>query len=237
MSVDAAALVARLGAIQAQIQDACASCGRDPQEVTLVAVSKNHPVEAIKALYEVGVRDFGESYVQEWRAKADALPDDIRWHLIGHLQTNKVKYLDARISLIHGVDRASLVRELARRDEVVWSILLQVNVADEHTKFGCAPEALDALFEQAAQTPNLRVEGLMTVPPYVEIAHVNGPHFARLATLLDGLRQRHPDHAQALTRLSMGMTADFTEAIARGATHVRVGTALFGERDYSVVIR
>lgn len=224
----------RLGAIQAQIARAASACGRDPREVTLVAVSKTHPVEAIQALYDLGVRDFGESYVQEWQEKAAALPADIRWHLIGHLQTNKVKYLEDRLWLIHSVDRASLVKELARRAQAPVSVLLQVNVAGEDSKFGCTPEALPALLEQALEAEHIIVRGLMTVPPYVEVAAENAPNFAALAKLREQLEQRvaavQPEHPFDL--LSMGMTVDFEEAIVHGATHVRVGTALFGERDY-----
>ncbi len=226
MTVDAAALVARLGEVQARVARASERAGRAPESVTLVAVSKNHPVDALRVMYDAGVRDFGESYVQEWLAKADALPDDIRWHLIGRLQSNKAKLIDARAHLVHAVDRASLLDALQRRADAPLDILLQVALGDEDSKAGVSPEGLATLLARARGCDKLRVRGLMTIPPPATHPGQNLAHFERLRALCEA----HSAPELPLEVRSMGMTDDFEDAILAGATHLRVGTALFGAR-------
>jgi pyridoxal phosphate enzyme (YggS family) len=194
-----------------------------PAGVTLVAVSKTQPPEAIREAYAAGQRHFGENYAQEWRAKADALADlpELVWHFIGALQTNKVKYLAGRVGFVHTVDRAELARELAKRWAArgeVLRVFLEVNVAGEGSKSGCRPEDAPALAAAVRALPSLALEGLMCIPPAGEDPR---PHFRGLRALRDALGVRE---------LSMGMSGDFRDAIAEGATFVRVGTAIFGAR-------
>jgi PLP dependent protein len=194
-----------------------------PPHVTLVAVSKKQPPEAIRDAYAAGQRHFGENYAQEWRAKADALADlpELVWHFIGALQTNKAKYLAGRVGFVHMVDREELARELAKRwaaRSEVLRVFLEVNVAGEGSKSGCRPEDAPALAAAVRALPALALEGLMCIPPAGEDPR---PHFRRLRALRDALGVRE---------LSMGMSGDFREAIAEGATFVRVGTAVFGAR-------
>ncbi len=196
-----------------------------PPGVTLVAVSKTQPAEAIREAHAAGQRDFGENYAQEWRQKADALADlpDLVWHFIGALQTNKVKYLAGRVGWVHTVDRLSLAEELSRRSAACGAttrILLEVNVGGEASKAGCPPGQVAALADAVAALPGLALRGLMCIPPAVGDPR---PHFAALRTLRDGLPLPLPD-------LSMGMSGDYPLAIAEGATLVRVGTAIFGAR-------
>jgi pyridoxal phosphate enzyme (YggS family) len=194
-----------------------------PAHVTLVAVSKKQPPEAIREAYAAGQRHFGENYAQEWRAKADALADlpELVWHFIGALQTNKAKYLAGRVGFVHTVDREELARELAKRWAArgeVLRVFLEVNVAGEGSKSGCRPEDAPALAAAVRALPALALEGLMCIPPAGEDPR---QHFRRLRALRDALGVRE---------LSMGMSGDFREAIAEGATFVRVGTAVFGAR-------
>ncbi len=197
--------------------------GALPPGVTLVAVSKTQPPEAIRAAHAAGQRDFGENYAQEWREKADALADlgDLRWHFIGGLQTNKVKYLAGRVAYVHTVDRVELARELSRRfaqKGAVARVFLEVNTGGEAAKSGCAPEDTPALREAARALPALEVVGLMCIPP---AAGDPRPHFRVLRALRDRL---------GLAELSMGMSADWRIAVEEGSTFVRIGTAIFGER-------
>jgi pyridoxal phosphate enzyme (YggS family) len=194
-----------------------------PAGVTLVAVSKTQPADAIREAYAAGQRDFGENYAQEWREKADALADlaDLRWHFIGALQTNKVKVLAGRVRAIHTVDRVELAREISKRfsaKAAVAQAFLEVNTGGEASKAGCPPEEAPALAEAVRSLPGLEVVGLMTIPPPADDPR---PHFR----LLRGLRDR-----LGLRELSMGMSADWPIAIEEGATVIRVGTAIFGER-------
>ena len=194
-----------------------------PRGVTLVAVSKTQPAAAIRAAYAAGQRDFGENYAQEWREKADALADlpDLVWHFIGALQTNKVKYLVGRVGWIHTVDRLALAEELSRRSAgrgVTTRVLLEVNVAGEASKAGCAPGDVERLAEAVRRLPGLELRGLMCIPPAEGDPR---PHFAALRALRDRL---------ALPDLSMGMSGDYPLAVAEGSTLVRVGTAVFGAR-------
>jgi pyridoxal phosphate enzyme (YggS family) len=194
-----------------------------PPAVTLVAVSKTQPPEAIRQAYAAGQRDFGENYAQEWRDKAAALADlpDLAWHFIGALQTNKVKVLAGRVAVVHTVDREALARELSRRWAATGATLrvyLEVNLGDEAQKAGCRPEALPALAGLVRGLPALALEGLMCIPPPDQDPR---PHFRRLRAMAGG---------QGLTGLSMGMSGDWRQAVEEGATVIRVGTAIFGAR-------
>ncbi len=194
-----------------------------PAGVTLVAVSKAQPVEAVRQAYAAGQRDFGENYAQEWRAKADALADcpDLRWHFIGGLQTNKVKLIAGRVAYVHTVDRLELARELSRRltaAQTSVKVFLEVNVAGEGSKSGCSPDRAPELAEAVRALPALELVGLMCIPP---VGADPRPHFRLLRALRDEL---------GLRDLSRGMSADWREAIEEGATYVRIGTAIFGAR-------
>jgi hypothetical protein len=194
-----------------------------PVGVGLVAVSKSQPAEAIREAFAAGQRDFGENYVQEWREKADALADlpGLVWHFVGSLQTNKVKYLAGRVGLIHTVDREELGREIAQRWEKKGArarVLVEVNLGGEASKGGCAADQVPALVEALRGLPALEVAGLTAIPPPGDDPR---PHFAALRSLRDRL---------GLRELSMGMSGDYPVAIAEGATLVRIGTAIFGER-------
>ncbi|MEZ4461311.1 MAG: YggS family pyridoxal phosphate-dependent enzyme [bacterium] len=209
-----------------RISDACRRCGRAPEDVTLVAVSKFFPASDIEALYAAGHRDFGENYVQEWQQKADALPSDIRWHFIGSLQSNKAKHLVGRVDLIHGVDRFSLATTLDRRSAAPQAVLLQVNTGNDEAKGGVEPEHVMELFEACAPLEHLRVRGLMTIPPFDATQGELRRYFSQMRKMFEELRRND----SSVDVLSMGMTSDFEWAIEEGATHVRVGTAIFGRR-------
>lgn len=230
------ALRQNLAQVEQRIESACDSAGRSRDDVTLVAVSKNHPIEAIQTLYDAGQRHFGESYVQEWEDKAAELPDDIVWHFIGHLQSNKAKYIADDVALVHSVDRKSVMKQLHRRTDERVDVLLQVNIAGQESKSGVAPGGLIDLLELSRNYPNIRVCGLMTIPPYVDDPEQNRAHFQKMHELFEEARTWHTQHSAedvgAFVHLSMGMSADFEVAIEEGATIVRVGTAIFGERHY-----
>jgi PLP dependent protein len=203
---------------------------RIPESVTLVAVSKTHPASAIREAYAVGQRDFGENYAQELAAKRQELADlsDIRWHFIGALQSNKVKLI-VPATLVHAVDRLSVAEALGKRARALQTqcdALLEVNVGGEESKAGVAPDAVDALLASVLAIDGLRIRGLMCIPPPAERPEDARPGFHALRVLRDRLRAQHP----SIELLSMGMTSDFEVAISEGATHVRVGTAIFGSR-------
>ncbi len=194
-----------------------------PRGVTLVAVSKTQPSDLVREAYAAGQRDFGENYVQEWRAKAEALADlpDLVWHFIGSLQTNKAKYLAGRVGLVHTIDREELARELGRRSAqkgATTRVLIEVNVAGEASKSGCASGEVSRLAGAIRATPGLELRGLMCIPPPEDDPR---PHFRALRALRDML---------GIAELSMGMSGDYPIAIEEGATIVRVGTAIFGAR-------
>ncbi len=215
----------RLDAIRAQVEAAARGAGRDPASVTLIAVSKLQPAEAIREAYAAGQRDFGENYAQELRDKLAALADldGIRWHAIGPLQTNKAKYVAGRVTLVQTLDRVELARELVRRAGPGGvDALVEVNVAGEAQKHGVLPAELPSRLAELRAVDGLRVRGLMCIPPAAEDPEASRPYFSRLRALRD---ERLPGGL-----LSMGMSADFSIAIAEGATHVRVGTAIFGAR-------
>lgn len=222
----------RLEIVRREIVAAAASSGRDPSAIRLVAVSKTKPPELIREAYAAGQRDFGENYVQELSAKADALADlpDLRFHLIGHLQRNKAKLVARLVSVIHTIDSARLATELGkhagdRAPDRALDALVEVNVGGEEQKSGCRPEDLPGVLAAVEAEPALRLRGLMTVPPFTEDPRASAPYFEELARL----RQAHGGPAR-LPELSMGMSRDFPLAIAAGATLVRIGTAIFGSR-------
>ncbi len=227
-------LASRLADVRVRIAAACARAGRAPADVTLVAVSKTHPAEAVRAAFGCGVQAFGENYVQEFRQKHSALAD-LRpaWHFIGHLQRNKVRQVVGAVALIHGVGERELLAEIARRSllaGLVSSVLLQVNLSREPTKSGCAPEALDDLAAEAAGMQGIRLCGLMTMPAPAPDPEAARPVFAALRELREGLVRRGLCDGRSFRELSMGMSDDFEVAIAEGATLVRIGTLIFGAR-------
>lgn len=220
--------------VEQKIMAACERCGRKRDEVTLIAVSKTKPVSMLLEAYEYGCRDFGENKVQELMDKSDQLPKDIRWHMIGHLQTNKVKYIVDKVYMIHSVDSLHLARVISReacKKNVTVRILIEVNVAKEESKFGIALEQAAALVQEIAKLPNISIQGLMTIAPYVENAEENRQYFALLRQLSVDIMQENVDNVN-MSMLSMGMTGDYATAIEEGATYVRVGTGIFGERQY-----
>ena len=224
----------RIEDVQRRLESAAQRCGRDPREITLIAVSKTYPASDVDAASGCGVTDFGENKVQELLKKQDQTEKDLRWHFIGHLQTNKAKNVVGRVCLIHSVDSMHLAEEIDRRAaaaRIVQEVLLQVNAAGEETKFGLAEEDVLPLAESiAADFKNIKIRGLMQIPPYEEDADKVRVWFRKLFALREELLRRGLKDADIL---SMGMSHDFETAIEEGATHVRVGTAIFGERDYS----
>lgn len=220
----------RVQSVLDRMEAACRRAGRDPASVRLVAVSKTHPPEAVREAYEAGLRVFGESRVQEAAAKIPMCPGDISWHMIGHLQRNKARHAVQLFDVIHSVDSLRLLETLDRLAQEAGrrpQILLEVNVSGERSKFGMAPEEGPGALEAATKLHNIQVVGLMTMPPFFEEPEKARPFFQRLRVLRDEWRART---GFALNELSMGMTHDFEIAIEEGATWVRVGTAIFGER-------
>ncbi len=223
-----------LTAVEERIQAACSRAGRDRSEVTLISVSKTKPVRALEEAYGLGVRVFGENKVQEIRDKYEALPKDIEWHMIGHLQTNKVKYIIDKVKLIHSVDSMRLAEVIEREAEKhnrTADILLEVNVAQETSKFGLKTEEVLPFYEEAIRLPHVNVRGLMTIAPFVDNPENNRSIFADLHKLYVDIKEKNIDNG-TVSILSMGMTNDFEVAIEEGATMVRIGTAIFGARDY-----
>lgn len=218
------------------VEAACEKSSRDRSDVTLIAVSKTKPVPMLQAAYDAGARDFGENKVQEIMDKYDKLPADIRWHMIGHLQTNKVKYIADKVYMIHSVDSEKLALEInkqALKADRVIPILIEVNIAGEDSKFGVAPNECEQLIRNIHSLPGIAVKGLMAVPPFVENAEDNRQYFRALKQLSVDIMQKNIDNV-CMDFLSMGMSGDYPVAIEEGANLVRVGTNIFGERDYSV---
>ena len=221
--------------VQKKIDAACEKAGRNRGDVTLIAVSKTKPVSMLEEIYAEGIRTFGENKVQELTEKYDQLPADIKWHMIGHLQRNKVKYIVDKVSLIHSVDSYRLAEEIniqAKKHQVTVPILIEVNVAGEDTKFGVRPEETLQLVEEIASLENVRIQGLMTIAPFVEDPEENRVHFRRLKQLSVDIDSKNIDNVH-MEILSMGMTNDYMVAIEEGATMVRVGTGIFGARNYT----
>lgn len=222
--------------VKQNISDACKRSGRNLEEVTLIAVSKTKPAAMLQEAYDCGIRDFGENKVQELLKKYEELPKDIRWHMIGHLQKNKVKYIVDKVSLIHSVDSYELAREISKealKKKVEVDILAEVNVAGEESKFGVSIEEAEELIGRIAGLPGIHVKGLMTIAPYVEEAEYNRQYFVRLRQLCVDIMSKNIDNV-TVEVLSMGMTGDYTVAVEEGAVYIRVGTGIFGERDYSI---
>ena len=227
-------LIKQYDEVQARVQSA-KSRSRFSQDCTLIAVSKTYPAEQLQVLYDHGCRIFGENKVQELVEKYEVLPRDIKWHLIGHLQRNKVKYIIDKVEMIHSVDSYRLAEEISKQavaHGVTVKILLEVNVAGEESKFGYTPADVLREVEQIAALEGISVCGLMTIAPFVENAEENREVFAKLRQLSVDIMQKNIDNV-SMNVLSMGMTGDFEVAIEEGATMVRVGTAIFGARDYS----
>ena len=208
--------------------------GRDPKEVTLIAVSKTKPVSMLKEAYDAGARCFGENKVQEIMDKHPQLPEDIQWHMIGHLQRNKVKYIVDKVSMIHSVDSlrlAQTIEQEAAKHNVCVPVLLEVNVAQEESKFGLKMDEVLPLIETIADFPHIKVQGLMTIAPYVENAEDNRDFFRQLKKLSVDIEAKNINNV-SMSVLSMGMTGDYQVAVQEGATMVSVGTGIFGERNY-----
>lgn len=223
-----------LAEVQSRVEQACKKAGRDVAEVTLIAVSKTKPVTDLQEIYNAGVRDFGENKVQEMCDKMEKMPKDINWHMIGHLQRNKVKYIVGNVALIHSVDSYRLAEEIniqAKKKGIVVPILVEVNIADETTKFGVSKEDAMELVRQIASLDALSIKGLMTIAPYVVDPEENRAYFRKIKELSVDIDNQNIDNV-SMDILSMGMTGDFEVAIEEGATMVRVGTGIFGKRDY-----
>lgn len=220
--------------VKEKIRLACVKSERDMNDVTLIAVSKTKPLPMLQEAYECGIRDFGENKVQELMEKIPAMPDDIRWHMIGHLQRNKVKYIVDKVYLIHSVDSLRLAEEISKeacKKNVCVNILVEVNVAEEDTKFGTTCEDAIAIVENISRLPNLKIHGLMTIAPNVENEEENRIYFNRLKQLSVDIRSKNIDNVY-MDVLSMGMTGDYQIAVEEGSTYVRVGTGIFGSRIY-----
>ena len=218
------------------INESCNKINRDPNEVTLIAVSKTKPVEMLKEAYDAGARVFGENKVQEIVDKYDQMPSDVKWHMIGHLQRNKVKYIVDKVAMIHSVDSlrlAETIEKEAAKKAVIVPILIEVNVAQEESKFGLKPEEVLPLIEQIADFSHIRIKGLMTIAPYVDNAEENREIFRELKKLSVDIAAKNINNV-TMSVLSMGMTGDYMVAVQEGATMVRVGTGIFGARNYAI---
>lgn len=229
-------LCENLKKVEDNVDAACRKAGRSRDEVTLIAVSKTKPVEMLSTIYNQGIRDFGENKVQEMCDKMEQLPSDIRWHMIGHLQTNKVKYIVGHTTLIHSVDSLHLAKEIekqAEKKDVTVDILVEVNIAEEESKFGIHKEETYELVRRIAALPHVHICGLMTIAPYVENPEDNRMYFRGIRQLSVDIAEQNIDNVD-MDVLSMGMTGDYMVAIEEGATMVRVGTGIFGERNYNI---
>ena len=225
-----------LAQVQKNINESCNKINRYPNEVTLIAVSKTKPVEMLKEAYDAGARVFGENKVQEIVDKYDQMPSDVKWHMIGHLQRNKVKYIVDKVAMIHSVDSlrlAETIEKEAAKKAVIVPILIEVNVAQEESKFGLKPEEVLPLIEQIADFSHIRIKGLMTIAPYVDNAEENREIFRELKKLSVDIAAKNINNV-TMSVLSMGMTGDYMVAVQEGSTMVRVGTGIFGARNYAL---
>ncbi len=221
--------------VENNILDACERSGRNPEKVTLIAVSKTKPVKMLQEVYNEGIRDFGENYVQELADKIEIMPKDIRWHMIGHLQRNKVKYLVGKVACIHSVDSlrlAEVINERSIKLGVVTEIMAEVNIAGEESKFGFTRDEVFDFAEKVSTMEGVKLVGLMTSAPYVNDPEENRQYFREMKSLSVDINEKNINNIN-ITELSMGMTNDYIVAVEEGATHVRVGTAIFGARNYS----
>ena len=228
-------LAENLQQVEKRIEKACKRVNRNHKEVTLIAVSKTKPTSMLAEIYEEGIRDFGENKIQELTEKYEQLPTDIHWHMIGHLQRNKVKYIIDKTKLIHSVDSlrlAETIQHEASKKGIKVDVLVEVNVAQEESKFGLKMEEVLPFIEKISMFPNICVKGLMTIAPYVENPEENRPIFRSLRKLFIDINTKNIDNVY-MSVLSMGMTNDYEIAVEEGATMVRVGTGIFGERNYA----
>lgn len=224
-----------LQSVEENIKKACEKAGRKREDVTLIAVSKTKPVEMLQEIYDQNIRNFGENKVQEMCDKMEVLPRDIKWHMIGHLQTNKIKYIIGKTELIHSVDSLHLAQEISKqavKHDVQTDILIEINIANEQTKFGIDADDTIHLVREIAVLPNIHIKGLMTIAPFVENPEDNRLYFRRIHQLSVDITKENIDNV-SMDILSMGMTGDYMVAIEEGATMVRVGTGIFGERNYN----
>ena len=226
--------------VEENICKAAAKAGRDRSEIKLISVSKNNTVDVLESAYRCGVRVFGENRVQELVGKMDHFEEigikDIEWHLIGHLQTNKVKYIIGRVAMIHSVDSEKLAKAIddeSAKKGVVTDILVELNIGDEESKFGLDFDNTLEFVEKIACFKHIRVKGLMCVAPYTEDPEENREFFSKMKKLSVDIANKNIDNV-SMCELSMGMTGDYMVAIEEGATCVRVGTGIFGKRDYSI---
>lgn len=222
-----------LAYVEEQIAKACQRVGRNREEVTLIAVSKTKPIHLIEEVIDFGIREFGENKVQEIMDKYEMIKTPVKWHMIGHLQRNKVKYIVDKVCLIHSVDSyrlAEMINQEAAKKGVNCDILIEVNIAKEDTKYGLMEEEVLPLIEQIAKLSNIKIKGLMTIAPYVENSEKNRVHFRNLRNLYVDIKSKNIDNVD-MKILSMGMTNDYEVAIEEGATMVRVGTGIFGQRN------
>lgn len=222
--------------VKKQVTDTAIRCGRDPNDITLIAVSKTKPLSDIEELVSIGVKDFGENKVQELCDKYENVSTPVNFHLIGHLQTNKVKYIVDKACLIHSVDSVKLAQTIqkeAAKKSVTAEILIEVNVAEEDSKFGLKVEDVIPFITEISAYPNIHINGLMTIAPYVDDPEDNRIFFRTLKQLSLDIISKNIDNV-SMNVLSMGMTNDYIVAIEEGATMVRVGTAIFGARNYTI---
>ena len=237
MVINVKDILENMNRVENRIDSACKRSGRDRQGVTLIAVSKTKPISMLMEAYDCGCRHFGENKVQELVEKYERMPKDIKWHMIGHLQRNKVKYIIDKAYLIHGVDSLKLAEEInkeAVKKNITAHILVEVNIAGEETKFGTSAKEAMELVQEISRLPSIRVEGLMTIAPYVENPEKNRVYFRSLYQLSVDISRKNIDNVN-MNVLSMGMSNDFEVAIEEGATIVRVGTNIFGKRHYETV--
>ncbi len=225
--------------VEENITKACEKAGRGRDEVTLIAVSKTKPVSDIRQAMDCGIKVFGENKVQAIKDKTEEIKEPLNWHMIGHLQANKVKYLPGRVCMIHSVDNVKLAAEIekqfAKADQVI-DVLIEVNMAHEESKFGLSPDEAPDFVREISAYPHLNIRGLMTIAPYTEDPESNRVYFKGLRELKDRINGMNIEGVNMDT-LSMGMTGDYQVAIEEGATFVRVGTGIFGERDYTHIIK
>lgn len=229
-------IINNLKHVHESIDNALVRSGRDSEAVKLISVSKTKPIEDLLCAYNAGERDFGENKVQEIISKYEFMPKDTRFHMIGHLQKNKVKYIVDKVCLIHSVDSyelAQVIQKEAFKHNVDVDILIEVNIACEDSKYGYMKDEVISDIKKIALLPNVHIKGLMTIAPYVDCAEDNRPYFVALRSLAIDINNQNIDNV-CMDILSMGMTGDYEVAIEEGATYVRVGTGIFGERNYSV---
>lgn len=228
-------VVENLKNVQKNIEEACRRSGRDINDVTLIAVSKTKPVELIMEAYNAGIRDFGENKVQDLTKKMEEMPKDINWHMIGHLQRNKVKYIAGKVKLIHSVDSFELAEEISRqcvKNNLTQDILVEINIGDEESKFGVEYDKVTELVDRIIGLPNISLKGLMCIAPNTDNPEENRKYFKKMLKKIVDINSISSNN-HYVNILSCGMTNDYEVAVEEGATMVRVGTGIFGERIYN----